>query len=59
MIDKMADPSQIPGDAEASHGGRHRTIPVALANGFAPAADDVEARLLGQPRSMRSREVSA
>jgi len=40
--------------------GRHRTgLPLELAGGFSPAADDVEARLLGQPRSMRSREVSA
>ena len=40
--------------------GRHRTgPPVELAGGFSPAADDVEARLLGQPRSMGSREVSA
>src|SRR5665647_2805619 len=39
--------------------GRHRTgPPVELAGGFSPA-DDVEARLLGQPRSMGSREVSA
>ena len=40
--------------------GRHRTgLPVELAVGFLPAADDVEARLLGQRRSMRPREVSA
>jgi adenylate cyclase len=32
---------------------------VELAGGFSPAADDIEARLLGQPRSMGSREVSA
>jgi adenylate cyclase len=32
---------------------------VELAGGFSPAADDVEARLLGQPRSMGSRELSA
>jgi hypothetical protein len=32
---------------------------VDLAGGFSPAADDVEARLLGQSRSMRPREVSA
>ena len=39
---------------------RHRTgLPVEPAGGFSPAADDVEARLLGQQRSMRSREVSA
>jgi len=43
-----------------SRAGRHRTgPPVELAVGFSPAADDVEARLLGQRRSMRSREVSA
>jgi len=43
-----------------SGAGRHRTgLPVELAGGFSPAADDVEARLLGQRRSMRSREVSA
>jgi adenylate cyclase len=40
--------------------GRHRPgHGVELAGGFSPAADDVEARLLGQPRSMGSREVSA
>jgi adenylate cyclase len=40
--------------------GRHRSgLPVELAGAFSPAADDVEARLLGQPRSMGSREVSA
>jgi len=40
--------------------GRHRSeLPVELAVGFSPAADDVEARLLGQRRLMRSREVSA
>ena len=42
------------------HAGRHRTsLPVDLAGGFSPAADDVEARLLGQRRSMRRRDVSA
>jgi adenylate cyclase len=40
--------------------GRHRNgQPVELVGGFSPAADDVEASLLGQRRSMRSREVSA
>src|ERR1035437_10967175 len=40
--------------------GRHRPgLPEELAGGLSPAADDVEARLLGQPRSMGSREVSA
>jgi adenylate cyclase len=40
--------------------GRHRPdLPNELAGWFSPAADDVEARLLGQRRSMRSREVSA
>jgi len=40
--------------------GRHRpALPMELADGFSPAADDVEARLLGQSRSMRPREVSA
>ena len=39
--------------------GRHRAgLPVELAGGFLPAADDVEARLLGQRRSMRPREIS-
>ncbi len=39
--------------------GRHRPgMPVDPAVGFSPAADDVEARLLGQPRSMRPRDVS-
>jgi len=42
------------------HAGRHRiSLPVDLAGGFSPAADDVEARLLGQRRSMRRRDVSA
>jgi adenylate cyclase len=40
--------------------GRHRPgMPVDPAAGFSPAADDAEARLLGQSRSMRPREVSA
>jgi adenylate cyclase len=40
--------------------GRHRPgLGVELAGGSSPAADDIEARLLGQPRSMGSREVSA
>src|SRR5665647_3759404 len=40
--------------------GRHRPdLPVELADGLSPASDDVEARLLGQSRSMRPREVSA
>ena len=40
--------------------GRHRPgTEVELAGGISPAADDIEARLLGQPRSMASREVSA
>jgi adenylate cyclase len=40
--------------------GRHRTgLPVELAGGLSPAADDVEARLLGQRRSMRPHEISA
>jgi adenylate cyclase len=40
--------------------GRHRTAPsVEPAGGFSPEADDAEARLLGQHRSMRAREVSA
>jgi adenylate cyclase len=40
--------------------GRHRTgPPVELAGGFSPAADDLEARLLGQRRSMRRHEISA
>jgi len=40
--------------------GRHRSgHAVELAGGISPAADDVEARLLGQPRSMGAREVSA
>jgi adenylate cyclase len=40
--------------------GRHRPgHAVELAGGFSPAADDIEARLLGQPRSMDAREVSA
>ena len=46
--------------AEMRRAGRHRRgVPVDLAGGFSPAADDVEARLLGQSRSMRPREVSA
>ena len=40
--------------------GRHRPgLGVQLAGAISPAADDIEARLLGQPRSMGSREVSA
>ena len=40
--------------------GRHRPgLGVELAGGVSPAADDIEARLLGQARSMGSREVSA
>jgi len=40
--------------------GRRRTDPPEeLAGGVWPAADDAEARLLGQRRSMRAREVSA
>ena len=40
--------------------GRHRlSTPTDLGVGFSPAADDVEARLLGQRRSMRRRDVSA
>jgi adenylate cyclase len=40
--------------------GRHRAgPPEEPADGFSPAVDDFEARLLGQRRSMRSREVSA
>jgi len=43
-----------------SRAGRHRPVLAAEpAGGLSPAADDVEARLLGQPRSMRPREVSA
>lgn len=43
-----------------SRAGRHRPVlPVEPAGGGSPSADDVEARLLGQPRSMRPREVSA
>src|SRR5665811_689928 len=48
------------GAAEMARAGRHRPgLPIELAGGFSPAADDVEARLLGQSRSMRPREVSA
>lgn len=39
--------------------GHRPGLPFELAGGFSRAADDVEARLLGQPRSMGSREVSA
>lgn len=41
--------------------GRHRTGPPAqpAGSGLSPAVDDVEVRLLGQRRSLRSREVSA
>ena len=43
-----------------SRAGRHRPgLAVEPAGGLSPAADDVEARLLGQPRSMRPGEVSA
>jgi adenylate cyclase len=39
--------------------GRHRTGLPELADGFSPSVDEVEARLLGQGRSLRAREVSA
>jgi adenylate cyclase len=40
--------------------GRHRALPVnELAGDFSSAADDVESRLLGEPRTLRRREVSA
>ena len=43
-----------------SRAGRHRPgLAAEPGGGHSPAADDVEARLLGQPRSMRPREVSA
>ena len=57
--DDTADPAPEPDERETAGAGRHRAAPVVLANGFSPAVDDVEARLLGQQRSMRSREVSA
>jgi adenylate cyclase len=56
----MIDPKAQKGAAEMPRAGRHRPgLPVELAGGFSPATDDVEARLLGQSRSMRPREVSA
>ena len=61
MIGVMADPVLLRGDeSELPHADRHPpSPPVELAGGFSPAADDIEGRLLGQRRSMRSREVSA
>ena len=51
---------QTQGVAEMPDAGRHRTsLPLDPAGGSSPAADDVEARLLGQRRSMRRRDVSA
>src|SRR5665811_1485326 len=48
------------GATEMARAGRHRTgHAVELAGGISPAADDIEARLVGQPRSMGAREVSA
>ena len=56
----MIDPTARRGAPEMSRAGRHRPgLAVEPAGGLSPAADDVEARLLGQPRSMRPREVSA
>jgi len=63
MIADMTDPllpERGQPDAGLTHPGRHRSGPVVeLAGGFSPAADDAEARLLGERPSMRSREVSA
>jgi len=61
MIDTMVDPV---GPAEGVTGMprvyRPRPgLPFELTGGFSPAVDDVEARLLGQRRSMHSREASA
>jgi adenylate cyclase len=45
---------------EMPHAGRHRlALPPDPAGGAFAAVDDVETRLLGQPRSMGRREVSA
>lgn len=56
----MIDPTARRGAPEMSRAGRHRPgLAAEPAGGLSPAADDVEARLLGQPRSMRPREVSA
>ena len=56
----MIDPTGSRGAPEMSRAGRHRPGPAAEpVGGLSPAADDVEARLLGQPRSLRPREVSA
>lgn len=56
----MIDPTARRRAPEVSRAGRHRPgLTVEPAGGLSPAADDVEARLLGQPRSMRPREVSA
>ena len=61
MIGDMDDPVLSVGSALGMpRAGRQRTrIPFELTGGFSPAADDIEARLLGQRRSMHSREASA
>src|SRR5665647_3471449 len=56
----MIDPTARRRAPEMSRAGRHRPgLAAEPAGGLSPAADGVEARLLGQPRSMRPREVSA
>jgi len=61
MIGDMADPvPNVNGAPGMPRAGLQRTrIPFELTGGFSPAADDIEARLLGQRRSMHSREASA
>jgi adenylate cyclase len=52
--------SVVEGAAEMARVARsRRSLLEVLAGGFSPAVDDIEARLLGQRRSMRSREVSS
>jgi len=61
MIDTMADPGRpVAGAAGMPRAGRRRTgLAFELTGGFSPAVDNVEARLLGQRRSIHSREASA
>ena len=60
MIEAMADAVSGQGAPEMPHPGRHRpTTPLEPAGSPSLAAADVEARLLGERRSMGRRDVSA
>jgi len=61
MIGVMVDPVLPSGGASGlPPADRQRPgLPFELVGGFSPAVDDIEARLLGQRRSMGLREVSA